>query len=161
MISNNLKLTLEANGKYIKTSISSNIKLGQDDVDIVCSTSFFDNKDTINQIVLSKEDKEKTNKLVSIELSFSPIGFSTYTRWHDKTLKTRSEVLKAVVYPADQAKLHIKLNAKAVLCEDSGKYICEVFASNAKNGRSENYVNITGRCTMVYATYIFLLFVNT
>lgn len=117
-----------------------------------CSTSFFDTTDTVNQIVLPKENKEETHKLVSIEL-LTAMGFSTYTRWHDKNLKTRSEVLKAVVYPADRAKLHIKLNATAVLCEDSGKYICKVFASYAKNGRTENYVNIIGRCILHMVSY--------
>lgn len=101
--------------------------------------------------MLSKENKDKTNKLVSIELKFSTNGFTTYTRWHDKNLKTRSEVLIAIVYPADQAKLHIRVNAAKVLCSDSGKYVCEVYASNAKHGSSENYVNITGMVnTFIY-----------
>lgn len=122
----------------------SQIRLGEGELDIICSTSFFDNEDTVSQIVLSKESKDKTNKLVSIELNISTNGFTTYTRWHDKNLKTRSEVLTAVVYPADQAKLHIRVTSAKVLCSDSGQYVCEVYAANAKHGRSKHNVNITG-----------------
>lgn len=113
-------------------------------MEISCITSYFDEEDTVNKIVLSKVNQAKISKLVTLELSVSNNGFHTVWRWSDKKFQARVGKPSGSIHPAHLSRLNIQIWRSNVQCSDSGIYICDVFGSNGKSSRSETKMNIEG-----------------
>lgn len=134
-------LYFEAKETFVETIVPSPIVLGINSVDISCSTDFLYVEDTVSQIVLSKFEGKK---LIAIELGLSSNRPYTHIRWYDEDIKSRGILKIGKVYPANEAELSFQIPVENVTCSDAGKYICELHASNGKQGISETDVKISG-----------------